>query len=82
MLKFNFNLIRGTVQSKFEIFCPKQSLGSNCYKIRNPKYALPKFKYEFVRKGFHYNMIVIINNTPLSLSTKYIHTRFKVLIFK
>ena len=64
MLKFHFNLIRGTLPSKFDVFCPKQSLGSSCYKIRNPKYVLPGFKHEFVRKGFHYNLIVIINNTP------------------
>ena len=37
---------------------------SSCYKIRNPKYVLPWFKYEVVRKDFHYNLIVIINNTP------------------
>ena len=64
MLKFHFNLIRGTLSLKCDIFCPKQPLGNNCYKIRNPKYVLPKYKYELVRKGFHYNMIVIINNTP------------------
>ena len=44
MLKCHFNPIRGTLQSKFDIFCPKQSLVSNCYKIRDPKYGLPKFK--------------------------------------
>ena len=64
MLKFHFNLIRSTFPSKFDIFCPKQSLGSNCYKIRNPKYVLSKTKNEFIRKDFHYNLIVIINNTP------------------
>ena len=40
MLKFHFNLIRGTLPSKFDIFCPKQSLRSNCYKIRNNMYFL------------------------------------------
>ena len=37
IFKFHFNLIRGTPPSKFDIFCPKQSLGSNYYKIRNSK---------------------------------------------
>ena len=63
MLKFNFNFIRGTLPSKFDIFYPKPYLGSNCYEILNPKYVLPKFKNEFARKCFHYSLIVIINTT-------------------
>ena len=36
MLKFHFNIIRGILPSKFDIFCPKQSLK------RNPKCKVQK----------------------------------------
>ena len=64
VLKFYFNLIKGNLRSKFDVFCLNHSMGSNCYEIRDPKYTIPKFKHEFARKSFHYNLINIINNTP------------------
>ena len=59
MLKSHFSLIRGTLPSKFDLFCPKQHLGCKRYKIRNTKYVLSMFKNETVRKGFHYNLLNI-----------------------
>ena len=67
MLKFLVNIINfqilSTLPSKFDIFCTKQYLV-----IRKPKYVLPYFKNEFVRKGFHYNLIIINNIIILILS--------------
>ena len=75
MWKFHFNLIRSTLPSKFDVCCQKQSLRSSCYKIRNPKYVLTGFKHEFVRKGCHYYVIVIIINTPSFVCDKiYTHS--------
>ena len=73
MLNF-INLIRGILPSKFDIFCPKRSLWSNCYRIRNPKYVLPKFKNEFMRKGFDYNIIVFTSTTPFVIDKIYTHS--------
>ena len=59
---------------KFDIFNPKQSLWSNSYKIRNPKFVLLEFKNDF-----HINLIIIIKNTHKL--TKYIHAPLNVAIY-
>ena len=70
VLKSYFNLIKGNLPSKFDVFCLNQSKGSNCYDISDPKYTIPKFKHEFARKSFHYNTINIIKSTPSSVKDK------------
>ena len=63
VLKFYSNRVRGDLLLTLHMFSPKQSVGSTCYTMRNLKYLLPKFKHEFVRKFFNYNLIDIINKT-------------------
>ena len=40
VLKFYFNLIKGNLHSKFDVFCLNHSMEINCYEIRDPKYSI------------------------------------------
>ena len=51
-------------------------MGNNHCEIRNSKYVVPKFKDEFVRKRFNYNLIKVMNNTPSIVKDKaYTHSK-------
>jgi len=83
VLKFYYKLINNTLPSCFESMKPVLPRICNYHEIRKPIFHLPYIRHCFAEQLLQYQLIKILNDTPLLITSK-VHTHsfhgFKLFI--